>query len=583
MSPETLRALIQQGESLDVEFKSEKQRELRDEEIVHAVVCLANRASAQSGWVLIGVEDSGQPTGARPRHGSMTDPIRLQALIANRTRPSLSVQVHVVPLQPEGVEIVAIEVPPVRTPVGTTDGVYVRRIIGGRGQPECVPMHFHEMQSLQATRGLLDYSTVVVEGATWDDLDPLEFERLRRFVRESQGQGDTALLQLSDEELAKALGAVEANHAVSRIRVLALLLFGKDASLRRFLPTHEVAFQVLRGERVEVNEFFRSPLLRVMEEVLQRFRARYREEEVMVEPLRVGVPDYSERAFREAVANALIHRDYTRLGAVHIQWHDDRIEISNPGGFPEGVHLNNILVTPPRPRNPLLADAFKRAGLVERTGRGIDIIFTEQLRYGRPTPSYERSTPADVVLVLPGGRANLAFVRLVVEENQAGRPLRLDELLLLNALWQERSLTAAQAARLLQKSDADARAVLERLVEAGLVEGRGERRARTYHLSAATYRRLGMPSAYVRQRGFEPVQWEQMILQYVRAHGRITRREAAGLCQVKEHQAFYVLQKMVKQGQLKSVGKGRSVRYEMANAENAEKTQSLRFNRRVCD
>jgi ATP-dependent DNA helicase RecG len=583
MSPETLRALIQQGESLDVEFKSEKQRELRDEEIVHAVVCLANRASAQSGWVLIGVEDSGQPTGARPRHGSMTDPIRLQALIANRTRPSLSVQVHVVPLQPEGVEIVAIEVPPVRTPVGTTDGVYVRRIIGGRGQPECVPMHFHEMQSLQATRGLLDYSTVVVEGATWDDLDPLEFERLRRFVRESQGQGDTALLQLSDEELAKALGAVEANHAVSRIRVLALLLFGKDASLRRFLPTHEVAFQVLRGERVEVNEFFRSPLLRVMEEVLQRFRARYREEEVMVEPLRVGVPDYSERAFREAVANALIHRDYTRLGAVHIQWHDDRIEISNPGGFPEGVHLNNILVTPPRPRNPLLADAFKRAGLVERTGRGIDIIFTEQLRYGRPTPSYERSTPADVVLVLPGGRANLAFVRLVVEENQAGRLLRLDELLLLNALWQERSLTAAQAARLLQKSDADARAVLERLVEAGLVEGRGERRARTYHLSAATYRRQGMPSAYVRQRGFEPVQWEQMILQYVRAHGRITRREAAGLCQVKEHQAFYVLQKMVKQGQLKSVGKGRSVRYEMANAENAEKSQSLRFNRRLCD
>ncbi len=148
MSPETLRALIQQGESSDVEVKSEKQRELRDEEIVHAVVCLANRASAQSGWVLIGVEDSGQPTGARPRHGSMTDPIRLQALIANRTRPSLSVQVHVVPLQPEGVEIVAIEVPPVRTPVGTTDGVYVRRIIGGRGQPECVPMHFHEMQSL---------------------------------------------------------------------------------------------------------------------------------------------------------------------------------------------------------------------------------------------------------------------------------------------------------------------------------------------------------------------------------------------------------------------------------------------------
>jgi Predicted transcriptional regulator containing an HTH domain and an uncharacterized domain shared with the mammalian protein Schlafen len=563
MSPERLRQIIQQGENLDVEFKGESQRQLSDDEIVRAVVCMANRASDQSGWVLIGVEDDGQLTGARPRHGATTDPVRLQALIANRTRPSLSVQVHVVPMQPEGVEIVAIEVPPVRTPVGTTDGVYLRRAIGGRGKPECLPMHFHDIQSLQATRGLLDYSAVVVEGATWDDLDPLEFERFRRFVRESRGQGDETLLELSDQELAKALGAVEANHAVTRIRVLGLLLFGKEASLRRFLPTHEVAFQVLQGQRVEVNEFFRYPLLRVMEEVLQRFRARYREEEVMVGLLRVGVPEYSERAFREAVANALIHRDYTRLGAVHIQWHDDRIEISNPGGFPEGVHLGNILVTPPRPRNPLLADAFKRAGIVERTGRGIDIIFTEQLRNGRPAPSYERSTATDVVLVLPGGKANLEFVRLVVEENRAGRALRLDELLLLNALWQERSLTVAQASHLIQKPEPDARAVLERLVEAGLVEGRGERKGRTYHLSAATYRRLGVPSAYVRRRGFEPLQQEQMVLQYVQKYGRITRAEAAELCHLSPPQAYRLLQRLVRSGKLVQHGRKKGTWYQL--------------------
>ena len=566
MNPEQLRRIIQQGENLDVEFKGEGQRQVSDDEIVRAVVCMANRAGERSGWVLIGVEDDGRLTGARPRHGATTDPVRLQALIANRTRPSLSAQVYVVPLQPEGVEIIAIEVPPVRIPVGTADGVYLRRAIGGKGKPECLPMHFHDMQSLQSTRGLLDYSVVVVEGATWDDLDPLEFERFRRFVRESRGQGDETLLELSDEELAKALGAVEADHTVTRIRVLGLLLFGKEASLHRLLPTHEVAFQVLRGERVEVNEFFRSPLLRVIEELLQRFRARYREEEVMVGLLRVGVPEYSERAFREAVANALIHRDYTRLGAVHIQWHDDRIEISNPGGFPEGVHLGNILVTPPRPRNPLLADAFKRAGIVERTGRGIDIIFTGQLRNGRPAPSYERSTPTDVVLVLPGGQANLAFVRLVVEEeNQAGRALRLDELLLLNALWQERSLTTAQASRLLQKSEADARAVLERLVEAGLVEGRGEHKGRTYHLSAAAYRRLGVPSAYVRRRGFEPIQWEQMILQYVRAHGRITRREAAELCQISSPQARNLLAKLTEKGLLLRQGRRRGIFYVLAS------------------
>jgi len=138
-----------------------------------------------------------------------------------------------------------------------------------------------------------------------------------------------------------------------------------------------------------------------------------------------------------------------------------------------------------------------------------------------------------------------------------------DELLLLNALWQERSLTTAQAAGLLQRSESDARAVLERLVEAGLVEGRGERKGQTYHLSAATYRRLGAPSAYVRRRGFEPIQWEQMILQYVRAHGRITRREAAELCQISLDQAYRLLQKLVDQGHLTQHGRKKGSWYSL--------------------
>ena len=85
------------------------------------------------------------------------------------------------------------------------------------------------------------------------------------------------------------------------------------------------------------------------------------------------------------------------------------------------MRLDNLLVTSPRPCNPLLADAFKRAGVVERTARGIDTIFYEQLRNGRPAPSYARSDPTGVVLVLPGGAANLDFVRLLVEAGQRGR------------------------------------------------------------------------------------------------------------------------------------------------------------------
>lgn len=458
--------------------------------------------------------------------------------------------------------VLAVEVPAVRQTVGTSDGVFVRRILGGDGRPGCVPMDGYAMQSLQADRGLIDASAQVVTDARWEDLDPLELERFRRSVRERRGRSDESLLDLTDLELAKALGVVEANGAVRGVRLAALLLFGKEDALRRFVPTHEAAFQLLRGLEVEVNDFFRWPLLRTIEEMEARIRARNREQELMVGLLRVGVPDYPERALREALANALIHRDYQRLGAVHFQWHPDRIEISSPGGFPEGVRLDNLLVTAPRPRNPLLADAFKRAGVVERTARGIDTIFYEQLRNGRPAPSYARSDSTGVVVVVPGGNANLDFVRLLVTEAQGGRILGLDDLLILNALWQERSLTTEEVASLTQKPDAEARGTLHLLVEAGLVEERGRNRGRSWHLSAAAYRALGDKAGYVHQRGFEPLQQEQMVLQYVEKHGRIVRREAAELCRIGPHQATRLLDRLVKASRLVRRGERKGAWYE---------------------
>ena len=560
MNPETLRSLIANGETLSAEFKGEERSPLNDRELVEAVVCLANRIGHDPAWLLIGVEDDGRVTGARPRHGTATDTDKLAALIAGRTRPALAVGVEIVALDWQ--VVLVIQIPPQRQPVSTSEGVFLRRAVGGDGKPACVPMDSYAMQSLQADRGLLDPSAQVVDAARWQDLDPLEFERFRRSVRERRGRSDESLLDLPDLELAKALGVVDANGNVRSVRLAALLLFGKDDALRRFVPNNEAAFQLLRGLDVEVNDFFRWPLLRVMEEIEARIRARNREQELMVGLLRVGVPDYSERALREALANALIHRDYQRLGAVHFQWHPERIEISSPGGFPEGVRLDNLLVTAPRPRNPLLADAFKRAGIVERTARGIDTIFYEQLRNGRPAPSYARSDSTGVVVVIPGGEANLDFVRLLVTEAQRGLILRLDELLILNALWQERDMETAAAARLIQKPDAESRAVLHRLVEAGLVEERGQKKGRTWHLSAAAYRALGDKAAYVRQRGFEPLQQAQMVLQYVEKHGRITRSEVAELCRINSPQAYRLLHRLVNQGLIKNDGeRGRRTGY----------------------
>jgi len=543
--------LLSAGESLTVEFK----RDVDDNELIELVVCLAN---GEGGWLLIGVDDDGTPVGAKPRHDNHTDPVRVQALIQNRTVPSVVTEVAVVTVR--GKEVLVIRVPKMDRLVATSGGKYLRRALNAKGRPECIPFYPHEMVSRMATLGKIDYSAVELEQVGWEDLNPLEFERARQVIE--RYQGDRALLQLSDEELAKALGVVEVRNNHLFVTVTGLLLFGREEALRRHLPTHEVAFQVVEDGRVVVNGFYRAPLIRLSEEIFERFKARNQEEELMLGLFRVGIPDYDPPAFREAVHNALIHRDYAQLGTVYIQWFPDRIEVSNPGGFVEGVRLDNLLVVPPKPRNPRLADAFRRLGLVERTGRGVDMIFFGCLRYGRPAPDYGQSNETMVKVILPGGPAHREWTQWVIEQHQKrGSWPSVAELLILQRVRHARRINAAEAAKITQLSESEARSLLERMVEWGILEARGERRGRFYHLSAAVYRQLGEKAAYVRMRGFETIQMEQMILQYVRAHGRITRKEAAELCQIKEHQAYYILQKLVQQGRVKLKGKGRSAHY----------------------
>lgn len=543
------------GETYEVEFKGEQRERLNDGDLVEAVVCLAN---GTGGALLVGVEDDGTVSGARPRHeAGRTDPLRVQALIANMTQPALSTVAGIV--QVEGVEVLVVEVPDSPRVVGTTKGTYVRRAIAGDGRPTCVPYHSHEMLAHEVDRGAVDWAGLRIGGAVWGDLDPLEFERLRRLTNTAGDRADRLLASLSDREIASALGLVRAE---AEVTAGALLLFGRSEALRRFLPTHEAAFHVLRGLEVEVNDFLPYPLLRLAEEMFARFQARNAEEELQFGLFRVAISTYSETAFREALANALIHRDYTQPGAVHVQWSEEQLEISSPGGFPSGIRLDNLLVAPPHPRSPLLADAFKRTGLVERTGRGINRMFAEQLRVGRPAPDYGRSSDTHVVAILPGGPANLSMTRWVIEqENQQQRPLRLAELQVLAELIRERRATTPDLARVMQRTDAETRNVLARMVERGWIQARGDGKGRSWHLSAALYRVFDAPAGYIRVHGFEPLQQEQMVLQYVAAHGKITRTEAADLCSLTPDQASRLLRRLAKEGKLELRGERRGSEY----------------------
>ena len=543
-------------ESMTVEFKSDR-KGLSDNDIVLAAVCLTN---AQGGRIYLGIENDGTVTGASPQRQNTH---QLAALIANSTLPSLSVRVEVV--ESGGKRVTVIEIPSSRQVIGTREGRFQRRVLKADGSPECVGMLAHDMASRLAELGNLDFTAQPLRHLGPDVFDPVERERLRQLIREYRG--DQALLGLTDREFDAALDFVRQDNGVPLPTVLGLLMQGKPNVLTEQVPTHEVAFQVLRGTDVIFNEFYRWPLGRIFQQLMDHMRTIITEQEIMIGLFRVGVPSIDRNAFREALVNALTHRDYAALGQIYVMLKDEELTVSSPGGFLCGVTIENLLRVPPTPRNPRLADAFKRLGLSERTGRGVDIIYEGLLRNGRPPPSYRRSTATAVVVAMDARPADLKFVEAIVtEERRRQRQLSLNALLILAKLKSVKRAQLSGLSQALQDQDLDdARAAVEELVEAGLLQAHGTGKGRNYTMSAALYRQLGQKAEQVRQAGFEQEQQRQMVLNYVREHGSIRRSEVVDLCGVSEDQAKRLLNSLVEEGVFTRKGIGRGVFYEIAH------------------
>lgn len=548
-------------ETLEVEFKSDRDS-LSDDQLIEALICLAN---AQGGVLYLGVEDDGQITGLHAKRPA--DISGLAALVANRTAPSLHIHTEI--LLHENFRVAALTVPRSPEVIARSDGLVKRRRIGGNGQPECVPFLPHEYPSRRADFRLIDLSAEVMADATLADFDTLQRERLRSVIANNP-RSDKSLIGLSDAQLEGALSLTVTRGAQRRPTLLGLLLIGRTDSLRRLVPTHEVLFQVLEGTRVKVNEGSRAALIEIVEWLDLLSRGVNTEQEFNDGLFRIGIARVEVDALREAINNALVHRDYARRGPVRVCWQKHDLIISNPGGFVEGVSVENLLTTEPRPRNPALADAFKRLGLVDRTGRGVDLIYAGMLRFGRPVPDYSQSMLDLVKLSISTEPADLAFVRMVLhEEALQNGALPVETLLVLTAFRETRRMSAADLGNHLQCTAAHTSKLLEPLAESGLIQAHGTGRGRQYTLSPQVYRELGQSMEYTRQAGFDNLQQVEMIKNYVRQEGSIKREDVATLCRITLRQASYRLTQMEKSGQLQRHGESRGTRYTLIAIANA--------------
>ena len=546
--------MIPKKETLTIEFKSDIDC-LDEKELVSEIVGMTN---TEGGVLYLGVEDNGDITGVHKKH---RDPSGAMALIANKTVPSLSVRAEII--EEEGIEVLQIQIPMSKTIIATSDGKIQRRRLKPDGSPENVPMYPYEIPGRLSSLSQLDYSAQILLGATMDDLDGKERDRLRSIIK--YRKGDKTLLELTDEELDKALQLVKEEGGVLYPTVTGMLLLGKEDRIAELLPTAKAVFQVLEGTKVRKNEQTSKPLLATFEMFEEYMKAWNPEREMEYGLFRVPIPEFSEAAYREGLVNAFCHRDYTVIQAVRVAIEDEGLTISSPGGFIEGVNLKNLLTVEPHGRNPVLADALKRIGLAEKTGRGIDRIFEGSIVFGRPLPDYSETTSTYVKLFIQRAEPDLAFTKMISsEENRLGRSLSINSLLILSALQSQRRLTIAEITEVTNIGEIRAKAVVEKLVEAGLVDAGGNNKARFYILSSKVYKEQDNIVGYVRQIGIDAVKYEAWIMELIQKQGgRITRDNVVELLNVTPSQAYRLLKKMSDKGRIKLVGNGRSAYYEL--------------------
>ena len=542
-----MEKMIPQKENLEVEFKSDLKR-LKDDDLIDAVVAFAN---TNGGDLYLGVEDDGQITGLHKAHRDIT---QLAAFIANKTMPPISVRLDLLDTEPQ---VLVIHVPKSRSIIASSSGKIQRRRIKADGTPENLPMYPYEINTRLSDLSMLDFSAQPVPGAVYEDLDPLERERLRALVRAYHGEG--MLLELSDEELDQALQFAVSMGDKLVPTYTGMLLIGRKDRMKALVPTAGSGFQMLRGTELQVNESFYLPMLAAIERIIDFVEARNTEKEMEMGMIRISIPEFDRRAVRESIVNAFAHRDYTRLGRVLVQIDSDGLTVTNPGGFIDGVTIENILRVEPHGRNPALADALKRIGLAERSGRGVDRIFEGSLKFGRELPDYSETSSTSVKLFIPRGMPDEQMISLIAAQQQrTGELMPLNTLLVLHALRRNRRMTLQEIICETHIPESKAHSTLEHLTEAGLVEAIGNGRNRAYVMSVKLYKR---PEEYVRQTDVDQVRHRGLVSKLARQKGFVTRSDVISLLRISPPQAYRLLKKMTEDGELILTGATRKARY----------------------
>jgi ATP-dependent DNA helicase RecG len=274
------------------------------------------------------------------------------------------------------------------------------------------PMTVEELQKI-LSEGEEDFTANVVPRATIESLDPEHIAKFHagcvaREQRNNKPNSAANIAALGTAELLESTGLT----TDGKPTYAGLIMVGKKRAIFQHLPHAEIIFEYRNANGIEAQQragerdgFIASADV-LWAHVNLRNDAQPYQEGLFKHQLRT----FDEATIREALCNAVCHRDYRDQGSVFVRQYPQALEVESPGAFPEGVTAENIL-TQSKPRNRRLAEAMEKCGLVERSGQGIDLMYEQCVIHSRPLPDWSASDNTRVIVRIRGEVTDPRIVR----------------------------------------------------------------------------------------------------------------------------------------------------------------------------
>ena len=330
-------------EQQNIEFKSQW-----TDNILKTVCAFAN---TNGGTIYIGIDDNGNPVELKNIKKLMED-------IPNKIKNTIGIVPKVNLIERDGKQLIEVNIESYKYPVSYKGAFYKRS-----GSTNT------ELAGTELTQFLLQKS-----GLVWDQsveplatLDDINLDTLDHFKRLSQKRLSSISTENDPELLLEKLNLLRNG----KLKRAAILLFGKNP--RKFFITSYLQIgRFISESEVISSDIIDGNLFEQVEKALEILRIKYLQNRFYYEGIvRKEDLEIPEAVLREAIINALIHRDYMIPAQTQLRVYDDKIWLWNAGKLPEGISIEQLK----KPhasylRNPLLADIFYKAGYIESWGRG---------------------------------------------------------------------------------------------------------------------------------------------------------------------------------------------------------------------